>query len=667
MLTSYRLAPPTLTWGEDGAPHSNQFDDVYFDKEAGLEETRYVFLQHNHLSERWKNLTTPSFAIAETGFGTGLNFLCAWQAFIEQAPVDTTLHFISVEKFPLSREQLINALKMWPSLANQSQELIKHYPQLSHGFHRIELAQGRIQLTLWFGEAQDGLSELNADIDAWFLDGFAPSKNPDMWSPSLFKHINRLSHQGTTFATFTAAGIVRRGLQDVGFEVRKVKGFGHKREMAVGELNQSTASFPERMVQGQAWFNVRSNHPHAHKASKHVLVVGSGLAGATTAASLAHQGIKVTVWEQGREIACQASGNPQGMLYPKLSSQDTTINRFYLAAYLFAARLYSTLDENKVFWDQCGLIQRPNNEKERARFATMLASELYPDTVMQAKQDEKDSLFLPLSGWVVPTRLCETLLSHKNIEVQLNTQLVSLNKAEHPSLPWQASHQTGTHAFSDIVFCTANDTNRIDYLPNTPAYPIRGQVSYLPLEAAQDACEDQNELHTPYVICQEGYVSPALEDTFHFGATYDLKDQDENVREEGHARNLRMLETLLKLKANTLKVKDCGGRVSFRCAIPDYTPMVGPVFNPEIIESHYATLSKNAKWKSDKVAQMNNGLFLNIGHGSRGLVSTPLSACYLTSLITGEAAPIEQRIINRLHPSRFIVRDLKRQEAVQNK
>lgn len=672
MLTSYCLTTPELNWGEDGAPHSEQFDDVYFDKEAGLEEKRYVFLQNNHLYERWKNLSNAhsNFTIAETGFGTGLNFLCAWQAFIEQAPIDATLNFVSVEKFPLTKTMLTTALRMWPSLQEYSAELIAHYPELSHGFHRLELAQGRIQLTLCFGEAEEGFAALNANVDAWFLDGFAPSKNPEMWTPNLFKHIYRLSYQGTTCATFTAAGIVRRGLKEVGFEVKKVKGFGQKREMVVGKLNEQPLSFADRMIQGEAWFNVRINsdaNSSELESAKHVLVVGAGLAGANTAYALAKQGIKVTVWEQGDTIACKASGNPQGMLYPKLASQDTPVNRFYLSSYLYASKLYSQLDDQTIFWDQCGLEQRPTSEKEALRFRDILANKLYPNTIVQPTASKDGSLFLPLSGWVVLTELCRSLLDHPLISVHLSTCLSELKQDINNSQSWIATNQSQSEAFSHVVICTANDTHKLSFLPDTPAYPIRGQVSYLPLDAARKSCstnhEDSEKLQTKHVLCQEGYISPALKETLHFGSTYDAKDNDETIRAEGHRRNLRILETLLHLKEGTLHEEDCGGRVSFRCAIPDYTPMVGPISATDVLQNSFAMLSKNAKWQCNQVNIPQDGIFINIGHGSRGLVSTPLSGSYLASLIANTPSPIEQSIMNKLHPNRFVIRALKRSQA----
>lgn len=667
MLTSYQLALPTLSWGEDGAPHSNQFDDVYFDKESGLEETRYVFLHHNRLVERWQSLEQNAFVIAETGFGTGLNFLCAWQAFLDSdVAKDKQLHFLSVEKYPLTKDMLIAALTMWPSLSSLSEQLIEAYPEVCHGLHRIELNQGRVQLTLWFGEAEDGFAALNADVDAWFLDGFAPSKNPEMWSEKLFQHIRRLSHQGTTFSTFTAAGIVRRGLQSVGFDVQKVKGFGQKREMVIGQLNQICESLPERMSQGKAWFNLR-HQTAPSTANKKVLVVGSGLAGANTAYALAQQGVEVVVWEQGDHVACAASGNPQGMLYPKLTSQDTYVNRFYLAGFLYATRLFSSLDTQQAFWDQCGLIQIPKNEKETLRFQKLLDEQLYPEAVVQASKDNLGSLHLPLSGWVAPQKLSERLLSHPNITVQLKTPLDSfeaINQDSSEPMKWKATTASDTAFFSHVVLCTANDTDSLNLPIKAPTNAIRGQVSCLNLQHAIQSCEENQQptdkLNIEKVLCEFGYVSPPLNGLIHFGSTYDLKDTDTQVREEGHKRNLKILEDLLALPHDTFDTTHCEGRVSFRCAVSDYAPIVGPVHSGSACEQKYARLGKNAKWQSNNIDESISQLYLNIGHGSRGLISTPLSGAYIASLITQTPSPLEQEISHRLHPSRFVIRDLKR-------
>lgn len=230
--------PPAILQWRDQQPYSARFDDVYFSSDNGLLETEYVFLQGNQLADRWQQLSTPQFTIIETGFGTGLNFLCASQLWLETAPADSSLHFISVEKYPLSLPEITAALELWPSLAQSKQFLLDQYPaMLSNG--TISVFDNRIQLTLLCGDASAELATLVCQADAWFLDGFAPAKNPEMWRPALFSHMARLSHAETTFATFTSAGEVRRNLMAAGFKVQKRAGFGKKREMLVGHYADS--------------------------------------------------------------------------------------------------------------------------------------------------------------------------------------------------------------------------------------------------------------------------------------------------------------------------------------------------------------------------------------------------------------------------------------------
>lgn len=218
-----------LDWDEQGRPLSREFDDIYFSPTSGFDETHHVFIAGNDLARRFAELPAGGcFCIGETGFGTGLNFLCAWQLFEQCAPADARLHFVSVEKFPLTRDDLRRALALWPQLAPQAAQLLDQYMAIHPGFQRFNLAAGRVVLTLLVGDALDGLPELDAQIDAWFLDGFAPAKNPEMWSPALFTQLARLSRSGTSLATFTAAGFVRRGLTEAGFAIKRVRGFGKK-------------------------------------------------------------------------------------------------------------------------------------------------------------------------------------------------------------------------------------------------------------------------------------------------------------------------------------------------------------------------------------------------------------------------------------------------------
>lgn len=220
-----------------GTRRSDKYDDVYFDEADGLAETRYVFLDSNNLPEAWKTIPADKrdFVIAETGFGTGLNFLAAWKLFEETAPAGKRLHFISFEKYPLDAEEIEAILLPWAEeFKDYFSRLKTHYPLLVPGFHRVHLSP-YIKLTLIFDDVNVGLPQLEASVDAWFLDGFKPSSNPDMWSDLVFEHMARLSHETASFATFTSAGAVKRGLQSAGFTVRKVPGFGTKRDMLVGE------------------------------------------------------------------------------------------------------------------------------------------------------------------------------------------------------------------------------------------------------------------------------------------------------------------------------------------------------------------------------------------------------------------------------------------------
>ncbi len=231
-----------IEWRQ-GQPFASAFQDVYFSSDNGLLETNYVFLQGNNLATRWQQHNIQTFTITETGFGTGLNFLCAAKLWLETAPKQAVLNFISVEKYPLTLSDITTALQLWPELITLSAPLLAQYATMIDA-RSISLYDNRIQLNLLIGDATEQLTHLKNKADAWFLDGFSPAKNPDMWQPALFEQMARLSNQNTTFSTFTSAGIVRRGLISAGFKVNKRAGFGKKREMIdgyfVGNQNDST-------------------------------------------------------------------------------------------------------------------------------------------------------------------------------------------------------------------------------------------------------------------------------------------------------------------------------------------------------------------------------------------------------------------------------------------
>lgn len=217
-----------------GAPRSKEFDDVYFSATDGLAETRFVFLEKNNLPGAFAG--QERFTIFETGFGTGLNFLAAWQLFEEYTRAGQSLHFISVEKYPLSAAEIEEYLAPFAvEFPEHLQKLVEHYPTVpSEGRHEIALSE-YVHLSLIIGDVNVVMDGVSEQVDCWFLDGFKPSSNPEMWSETLFANMARLSKSGAHFATFTAAGFVKRGLRAAGFEVQKVRGFGTKRDMLIGQ------------------------------------------------------------------------------------------------------------------------------------------------------------------------------------------------------------------------------------------------------------------------------------------------------------------------------------------------------------------------------------------------------------------------------------------------
>jgi len=664
-----------LAWDDDGQPLSSLFGDVYFSRANGLEETRHVFLQHNQLRERWQQLGNGDhFTIAETGFGSGLNFLAAWQLWLETAPATAQLHFVSVEKFPLAKSDLQRALALWPELHELIDQLVQHYPVfVGEGFHRLIFMDGRIQLTLIIGDATDGFTQLLssthpsfshfcAKIDAWFLDGFAPAKNPQMWSDALFDVIRLLSKQGTTAATFSAAAIVKNGLKRAGFAIQKVAGFGRKREMTKALMEQA----PEQASIDTSQYRSYSPYPvpwtvNAHystPAEKQALIIGAGLAGCTSAHALATRGWKVTLVERHAEIAVEASGNPQGVLYAKLSHKNEAQAEFNLACLQFALHFY------RAYWNDCGgrtgVLQLAHNESEqqlhellRDKFST--ANELveFVDattaSAIAGVSLTHSALYFPQAGWINPRALCAALVAHPNINVITNCNTEALDYIDDR---WCIRNRPELHAPVAII-ANARDAKRFSQSANLPIKSIRGQISYVPQSDAS------SKLKT--VVCSEGYIGPAI-DGFHCtGATFNLRDETRELREEDHRTNLNNLrEPLGNLAADWehLDLAQLNGRAAFRCTLPDYLPLVGAVADEPLMEQNFAPLRKNARAAIQQTGNYLAGLYINIGHGSRGLAYTPLCAELLAAEINREILPVPRELANALNPARFLIRDI---------
>ncbi|MDC7830609.1 MULTISPECIES: bifunctional tRNA (5-methylaminomethyl-2-thiouridine)(34)-methyltransferase MnmD/FAD-dependent 5-carboxymethylaminomethyl-2-thiouridine(34) oxidoreductase MnmC [Pseudomonas] len=633
-----------LDWDASGQPLSRTYGDVYFSRASGLEETRYVFLQQNRLAERFAALAPREvFTIGETGFGTGLNFLCAWQLFATLAPREARLHFVSVERFPLTAADLAQALALWPELASYSAALQRQYLAIHPGFQRLVLEDGRVTLTLLVGDVLERLPELDARCDAWFLDGFAPAKNPEMWTPALFAELARLSHAGTTLATFTCAGFVRRGLNEAGFAMAKVPGFGHKREMLAGALERpvTSAAVP--------WY-ARPPRPQGPRTA---LVIGAGLAGCATAASLARRGWQVRVVERHGAPAQEASGNPQGVLYLKLSAHDTPLSRLILDGFGLTLRELQALPRGAA-WSPCGVLQLALTDKDAQRQAQLAAH--FPVDLLQPLDSEATSdtagigltaggLFFPEGGWVHPPALCAHWLTHPNIELVTHTEVTALQQTEHG---WQVSTRGATLEATVVVVASAAQARTL--LPDLPLKAIRGQLSALPETPVSQALAT--------VVCGEGYLAPARNGQHCLGASFVFDRDDTEPSQAEHQSNLQLLAELSPELAADYQAEALDGRVAFRCTSPDYLPLVGPVVDQDRFAQHYQALAYDARQVPEQAAPWRTGLYVNLAHGSRGLVTTPLAAELLAAWLEDEPLPVARRVADACHPSRFPLRRL---------
>jgi len=656
-----------LIWDETGTPCSTQFDDVYFSKVGGLNETRHVFLDHNQLSERFEQLSqqenAQTFVIAETGFGTGLNFLAAcqlWDHYLK----DTShrLVFISTEMYPLTPADLEKAIQVWPELATWSEPLLTAYPKVCTGIQTL-LIQDNIQLMLAFGDAADSFSKLNAQIDAWFLDGFAPSKNPDMWSTDLFQEIKRLSTTETTFATFTAARVVKDLLTSHGFNFRKAKGFGRKRDMIHGEFVAQENDVNAHQ-NTEVWFQ----RPSPTHSNKNALIIGAGLAGAHTAYNLAERGWQVTVLEQKEAAANGASGNYQGVLYTKPSIQATKEDSFYLASFQYAIQHYTFHLSDKLsktgqpLWHQVGLLQLAQTEKENTKAEKVEAKYLGTGFNRRLSKDDAEkqagmplnpeypSLFYPDSGWVNPAETCLTLLKHPNIRLLCNEQVTELQQIDNG---WKITTQHNQFQSEVVIFASAWEANQFQQTQHFPLTPIRGQVSQTETSGTP--------LPTPKtVICGDSYVTPVTDNQLNFGATFDLKVADTDYRDEDASRNISKLNEISNEfePLKTAPLDQIKGRASVRCITNDRLPIIGLINDHQQMIEQYQELRKDRKWPYTESGAYHQGLYANLGHGSKGLTSIPLCTELLCSMIEGNPLPMSQDLIDSLNPARFTIKGL---------
>ncbi|ALB63477.1 5-methylaminomethyl-2-thiouridine-forming enzyme mnmC [Cronobacter condimenti 1330] len=655
----------SLTFNNEGTPVSRDFDDVYFSNDDGLEETRYVFLNGNQLPERFMTHPRDSFVVAESGFGTGLNFLTLWQAFeaFHQAHPHAALqrlHFISFEKFPLTLADLQSAHAHWPELAPLAQQLQAQWPLALPGCQRLRLDDGRVTLDLWLGDINalvDTLDDThNRQVDAWFLDGFAPSKNPEMWTPGLFAAMARLARPGGTLATFTSAGFVRRGLMEAGFDVVKRKGFGRKREMLVGTLAADTATPPARTP----WYARRAAH-----GEKDAAIVGGGIASALMALALQTRGWQVTLYCQDEAPAQGASGNRQGALYPLLSHHDAALAAFFPAAFTFARRLYDALPVD-FDNDWCGVTQLGWDEKSQTKIRQMLELGL-PETLARGVDSDAvaahcgvetgcGGIEYPLGGWLCPAQLTAGVLAlaqSRGLQIHYG-HTVSAILPENGG--WRLDFAHGAQAqHATLVLANGHQINQFTQTETLPVYAVGGQVSHIPTTPGLGALRQ--------VLCYDGYLTPQnpVNGMHCIGASYHRGISDRRYREADQEHNRqRLIDCLPEARwAQEVDVSAGDARCGVRCATRDHLPMVGNAPDYAATLADYDELSRYADTpETVEPAPVLENLFVLGALGSRGLCSAPLAAEILAAQMTGEPLPLDSATLAALNPNRLWVRKL---------
>ncbi len=618
---------PELAIDAAGTVRSTGFDDIYFAPEQGAAETRHVFLGGNGLPARWQ--AQSQFIIAELGFGTGQNFLTTWQDFLRSTPPTHHLHYISVEQFPLTAQQMQH---LW---GTAFPAFCASYPLRLPGWHRVVLE--RCTLTLGIGDAAHLLADAKVAADAWYLDGFAPAKNDRMWSESLMAEVARLTAPGGTVATFTAAGAVKRGLAAAGFAVDKVAGFGRKRDMLVGRLagaaHDGGASPPSGnpaikpcvalgASREAAGVSAQREGGASPPSTKNLLIIGAGIAGATLARQLAESGGEVTVLEAG-DVAGNASGNPAAVLYPQFSRYYMDAAAWHFTGYSWMRRCVRRWQEHGLLFGeaQIGMLRLPRDQQPPvARLADFgidpaIARAVGPDeaSMLAGMPIAHEAIWLPSGGWIVPGELCAALLRHPKIVLHTHRKVHALRR---DGQAWIASTADGEFRATHVCLAAAQESLALLPGHRLPMGMSAGQVTTLPASAAGSPLR--------CIISHQGYIVPQGE-RYVIGATYDRADWSGAVTAANHRTNLAHAEAALPGWLGDVPLAQCTGRTSLRASTPDRLPYVGAV---------------------------DDGLYVSIGHGSRGMISAPLAAEVIASQILGTMVPLSRRLQRAVDPLR---------------
>ncbi|MEJ6078892.1 FAD-dependent 5-carboxymethylaminomethyl-2-thiouridine(34) oxidoreductase MnmC [Vibrio sp. 1-Bac 57] len=677
-----------LNWSDQSEPYSTMFDDIYFNNNQGHCESQYVFFEGNHLAHRWVNFKQKQFCIVETGFGSGLNFLNSAQQFINfkknniEKPLQR-LHFISFEKYPLTSNDIQLSLKKLPQFSNLLESLVVQYPMPLLGCHRLFFDGGNIILDLWFGDINEQIDNLsnthNGIADAWYLDGFNPSTNPDMWHLALFKKMVALSNPQATLATFTAAGFVRRALNESGFIMQKRKGYGKKREMLVGYIPEANP------IDNHVAFSTGTTRATPNQADD-IAIIGGGIAGLCSALALAKRDHKVTVYCAESTLGTGASGNLQGALYPLLNGQHDALGQLFSNAYQFALNFYHEVNQHHPFSHQFnGLIQLAYDSSSTKKLQKIKEAGLPEQLVhwidtnstnqLAGLEIDHPALYYPRAGWLSPRQLinslAQLLAEYDNVTIHCNHHIeqISYNQHANDNEQWilkrkrtsisknaqpentldislqttpeqsqteNVTENTDTFKHQTLVIAAGFDSLNFQQCRAVPLSAARGQVSHI------DSTPELTALKR--TLCHEGYLTPEIAAQHCMGATFKRHDSDTAYRETEQTDNHQKLKKCItdKTWVDNIVLND-QAHTAIRCTTRDHFPYVGELTDYDSLKKSYE-MDESATYP---IASLPNAYLLT-GLGSRGLCSAPLLAEILASKINKESLPVANYIDEKM-------------------
>ena len=575
---------------------SEEFDDLYSSAKGAVAECNHVFIKGNNLNERFENLGENSkFYIGEIGFGIGINFLTTCKSWLDHTKQNQVLEFYSFDKylFRLSDFKTLNV--SCSDLKEYISELERNYPRNIQGAQKISLFGGRIILNLIIGEIDNTQEyiKLMDKVDAWYFDGFSPSKNPDLWSIKLFKCIHKSCHENTTFSTYTSSGLVKNNLTESGFNHSRAMGFSDKRHMLKGTVDTQLKK---------------------NTSNTKVAVIGSGIAGCVLSYTLAKKGIEVDLYEKSDSICSGASSHELLVTYPRLSAHDTAFGSFTLHSYIFATNFYKQLKTDT--WKKTGVIILNHDAATEKRQSSLLEKradgEIYryidPDEASELSgiDIKLNGLIYEDAGYILPEEMCKFLIESPKINIFTSSHIESIKKNREV---FNLNIGKKKFEYQNVCVCAGSETANI---VDIDGFSIkRGQVTHI------ESLDNISRIKLP--ICAKGYISPRVNNIHLVGSSYS-DSEDTDLSEEEHLYNLNNLKLIIDEEMNVIT-----GQTGHRAVSKDHMPVVG----------------------------MKDGIYINTCHGSRASVTAPISAEIIASMIVDEAPPLMGRELESLSPERF--------------